>query len=49
MHWHCSTGSDPKLACVTHTNEVQVWNTNTGDPVVEIKRESMAKAMMVGC
>ncbi|CAL8100896.1 unnamed protein product [Orchesella dallaii] len=46
IHWASSATSDSLVTCVTHTNEVQVWDAITGDRIAEINRKLLAETMM---
>jgi len=35
------------ITCVMHTNEVQIWDADTGDQFENFSRNSIAEAMMV--
>lgn len=47
VEWMCPVETDDKIVCITHTNEVQVYDCSSGDPVTNISRKLMAEAMMV--
>ncbi|ODM96650.1 WD repeat-containing protein 89 [Orchesella cincta] len=47
VHWSNSESTTSSImTCVTHTNEVQVWDALTGDRIAEINRKLLAETMM---
>ncbi|OXA65167.1 WD repeat-containing protein 89 [Folsomia candida] len=49
IHWNTNTiGSLPAscLSCVTHCNQVQIWDADRGDKFVNFDRPQISKAMM---